>query len=48
MCCSPWGCKESDMTELNWVLKHLILSTLVINEKHTYTVCPEWGFIAKQ
>ena len=19
VCCSPWGCKESDMTELNWV-----------------------------
>ena len=18
VCCSPWGCKESDMTELNW------------------------------
>ena len=21
VCCSPWGCKESDMTELNWTEK---------------------------
>ena len=25
-CCSPWGCKDSDMTEwLNWIVPHLFL-----------------------
>jgi len=23
-CCSPWGLKESDMTELNWRLDHFL------------------------
>ena len=24
VCCSPWGLKEPDMTELNWKLSHFL------------------------
>ena len=38
-CCSPWGCKESDMTErLNWTELN-ILQTTVMAPKETKTVC---------
>ena len=26
LCCSPWGCKESDTTELNWTHLSLLLT----------------------
>ena len=51
VCCSPWGCKESDMTErLNWTELSLEApySFHFSNKwKIHITVCPEWGFYSK-
>ena len=36
VCCSPWGCKESDMnwvTKLNWLLfKDILLNTITLKD----------------
>ena len=44
-CCSPWGCKESDMTEwLNWMFTHLgtcesvVVGWMVLSEMVTFSL----------
>ena len=37
VCCSPWGCKESDMTEqLNCVMQPLIIHSVLIKGFHLF------------
>ena len=41
VCCSPWGCKELDMTQwLNWIDKEIPLAILF------HKVCLLWIFLA--
>ena len=34
-CCSPWGCKEPDMTELNWTELNLQFGKIRLQRTHT-------------
>ena len=41
VCCSPWGHKESDMTEwLNWLTEHEHCRTLTVFQLSMATKCP--------
>ena len=38
LCCSPWGCKESDTTEqLNWSKVFFVITSWKRNRKYQYT-----------
>ena len=48
VCCSPWGCKESDTTELTDFLNSVLTSQ---NNNLTYSAprgCPSWSFHPQQ
>ena len=48
VCCSPWGCKESDTTELTDFLNSVLISQ---NNSLTYSAprgCPSWSFHPQQ
>ena len=45
MCCSPWGCKESDMTErLNWTELYSIRRSSLVAQmvKSLPAMCETW------